>query len=162
MRIECAGIICLEPFKKFAQMGRFTLRDESRFHCYFIFFPLVRSLRRGNLVLKLLALAEVNSATCLREWENENNFKYNHFSSVNQTQNYLFISFTVRSPTTLDDLNKKYFKLLLKKIKIKSFMLYPAHSSFMLYPAHSRVGRENVVLRHSVPHFLPNSGGIAC
>lgn len=29
MRIECAGIICLEPFKKFAQMGRFTLRDES-------------------------------------------------------------------------------------------------------------------------------------
>ncbi|KAI5651865.1 eukaryotic peptide chain release factor GTP-binding subunit ERF3A [Phthorimaea operculella] len=28
MRIECAGVICLEPFKKFAQMGRFTLRDE--------------------------------------------------------------------------------------------------------------------------------------
>ncbi|RVE51254.1 hypothetical protein evm_004058 [Chilo suppressalis] len=30
MRIECAGIICLEPFKKFAQMGRFTLRDENK------------------------------------------------------------------------------------------------------------------------------------
>ena len=27
---------------------------------------------------------------------------------------------------------------------------------------HSRVGRANQVLRHSVPHFPPNSGGIAC
>ena len=33
---------------------------------------------------------------------------------------------------------------------------------FTLYPAHSRVGRENLVLSHSVPHFLPNSGSIAC
>ena len=33
--------------------------------------------------------------------------------------------------------------------------------SFTLYPAHSRVGRGNLVLRHSVPHFLPNSGDIA-
>ncbi|XP_066258677.1 eukaryotic peptide chain release factor GTP-binding subunit ERF3A [Euwallacea similis] len=30
MRIECAGVICLEPFKEFPQMGRFTLRDENR------------------------------------------------------------------------------------------------------------------------------------
>lgn len=38
MRIECAGIICLEPFKKFAQMGRFTLRDESKFFViYYIY-----------------------------------------------------------------------------------------------------------------------------
>lgn len=29
MRIECAGVICLEQFKLFPQMGRFTLRDES-------------------------------------------------------------------------------------------------------------------------------------
>ena len=28
----------------------------------------------------------------------------------------------------------------------------------MLYPAHSKVGRGNIVLRHCVPHFLPNSG----
>lgn len=28
MRIECAGIICVEQFKLFPQMGRFTLRDE--------------------------------------------------------------------------------------------------------------------------------------
>ena len=34
--------------------------------------------------------------------------------------------------------------------------------SFTLYPAHSRVGRGNLVLRHSVPQFPPNSGGIAC
>ena len=34
--------------------------------------------------------------------------------------------------------------------------------SFTLYPAHSRVGRGNLVLRHSVSHFLPNSGDIAC
>ncbi|KAF4523794.1 hypothetical protein B566_EDAN013351 [Ephemera danica] len=30
MRIECAGVICLEPFKLFPQMGRFTLRDEGK------------------------------------------------------------------------------------------------------------------------------------
>lgn len=29
MRIECSGMICLEQFKLFPQMGRFTLRDES-------------------------------------------------------------------------------------------------------------------------------------
>ena len=34
--------------------------------------------------------------------------------------------------------------------------------SFTLYTAQSRVGRRNLVLRHSVPHFLQNSGGIAC
>lgn len=31
MRIECAGVICLEPFKEMPQMGRFTLRDESKY-----------------------------------------------------------------------------------------------------------------------------------
>ena len=34
--------------------------------------------------------------------------------------------------------------------------------SFTLYPAYSRVGRGNLVLRHSVPHFPPNFGGMAC
>jgi hypothetical protein len=34
MRIECSGMICLEQFKLFPQMGRFTLRDESK--CTFI------------------------------------------------------------------------------------------------------------------------------
>lgn len=32
MRIECAGVICLEKFKLFPQMGRFTLRDESKYN----------------------------------------------------------------------------------------------------------------------------------
>ena len=31
-----------------------------------------------------------------------------------------------------------------------------------MYPAHSGGGRGDLVLRHSVPHFLTNSGGIAC
>ncbi|GAB0089865.1 Eukaryotic peptide chain release factor GTP-binding subunit [Sergentomyia squamirostris] len=30
MRIECSGMICLEQFKLFPQMGRFTLRDENK------------------------------------------------------------------------------------------------------------------------------------
>ena len=34
--------------------------------------------------------------------------------------------------------------------------------SFTLYPSLSRVGRENLMLRHSTPHFPPSSGGIAC
>ena len=33
---------------------------------------------------------------------------------------------------------------------------------FTLYPAHSTVGRGNLVLRYSVPHFPPSSGDIAC
>lgn len=31
MRLECAGVVCMEPFKEFPQMGRFTLRDEGMF-----------------------------------------------------------------------------------------------------------------------------------
>lgn len=38
MRIECSGLICLEQFKLFPQMGRFTLRDESEFKIFFIVF----------------------------------------------------------------------------------------------------------------------------
>lgn len=30
MRLEAAGVICMEPFKEFPQMGRFTLRDEGK------------------------------------------------------------------------------------------------------------------------------------
>ena len=31
MRLECTGgLICMEPFKVFPQMGRFTLRDEGK------------------------------------------------------------------------------------------------------------------------------------
>ncbi len=31
MRLECSGgMICMEPFSKFQQMGRFTLRDEGK------------------------------------------------------------------------------------------------------------------------------------
>ena len=34
--------------------------------------------------------------------------------------------------------------------------------SFTLYPAHSKVGRGNLVLRHSVQPLSTNSGSIAC
>ena len=30
-----------------------------------------------------------------------------------------------------------------------------------LYPAHSRIGRGNLLLRYSIPHFSPNSEGMA-
>uniref|UniRef100_T1J2U2 Tr-type G domain-containing protein n=1 Tax=Strigamia maritima TaxID=126957 RepID=T1J2U2_STRMM len=30
MRLEAAGVVCMEPFKEFPQMGRFTLRDEGK------------------------------------------------------------------------------------------------------------------------------------
>ena len=35
----------------------------------------------------------------------------------------------------------------------KSISLY-LHFSFTLYPAYSRVDRRNLVLTHSVPHFI--------
>lgn len=50
MRIECAGIICLEPFKKFAQMGRFTLRDESKF---FVIYTIFISSHCSTKLMKL-------------------------------------------------------------------------------------------------------------
>ena len=45
---------------------------------------------------------------------------------------------------------------LLKKNNLFAFF------SFTLYPAHSRERRGNLVLRHFVPHFPPNSGDINC
>jgi peptide chain release factor subunit 3 len=30
MRLECAGVVCMEPFTLFPQMGRFTIRDEGK------------------------------------------------------------------------------------------------------------------------------------
>jgi len=36
MRLEAAGVICMEPFKDFPQMGRFTLRDEGKKNSYSI------------------------------------------------------------------------------------------------------------------------------
>lgn len=32
MRLECSGVVCLEEFKLFPQMGRFTLRDEGKYN----------------------------------------------------------------------------------------------------------------------------------
>ena len=57
------------------------------------------------------------------------------------------------------DWSRKFIITVTEKIYcyIHTYLL-----SFTLFPAHSRVGRGNLVLRHSVAHFPPNSGGIAC
>lgn len=34
MRLECSGVVCLEEFKLFPQMGRFTLRDEGLYNFF--------------------------------------------------------------------------------------------------------------------------------
>ena len=34
--------------------------------------------------------------------------------------------------------------------------------SCTLYPVHNRVGKDNLVFKHSVLHFPPNSGSTAC
>lgn len=47
MRIECAGVICLEQFKLFPQMGRFTLRDEGK---------IFSTVQVTNLVLKYITV----------------------------------------------------------------------------------------------------------
>ena len=52
--------------------------------------------------------------------------------------------------------------ILILHIVSLSLSIYIIYFSFILYPAHSRVGRGNLELRHSAPHFLSNSGGIAC
>ena len=43
-----------------------------------------------------------------------------------------------------------------------SGMISKKNINFTLYPTHRRVSRGNLVLIHSVPHFPPNSRGIAC
>ena len=40
--------------------------------------------------------------------------------------------------------------------------MWTSYLILTLYPAHSKVGKGNLVLRHSVPHVPPHSGGIAC
>lgn len=39
MVLECAGTVCLEPFKQVPQMGRFTLRDEGTLFYHFYSIP---------------------------------------------------------------------------------------------------------------------------
>ena len=51
-----------------------------------------------------------------------------------------------------------YYNILSSVKQFMNIFFY----TFTLYPAHSNVGRGNLVLRHFVPHLLPNSGGIAC
>ena len=55
--------------------------------------------------------------------------------------------------------------MLTVKILIMLFIIlcykYFVKISFLLCPAHSRVDRGNLVLRHAVTHFPPNSGVIA-
>ena len=56
-----------------------------------------------------------------------------------------------------------YFYVKLKfEINIIIVINKIKYISFTLFPAYSRVGSENILLRHFVPHFLLNSGGIAC
>ena len=52
--------------------------------------------------------------------------------------------------------------LLATFLPIRKLKITKIEISFTLYPAHNIVGRGNLVLRHTVPHFLQNSGGIAC
>ena len=68
---------------------------------------------------------------------------------------YLHIVFTVSYGHNTVEL---HFEIILAySLKNKN-----KYISFTLYPAHRRVGRGNLVLTYSVPHFTPNSEGIAC
>lgn len=57
MRIECSGLICLEQFKLFPQMGRFTLRDESKY--FFFLFNLFISNEWTLFLDKTIAIGKV-------------------------------------------------------------------------------------------------------
>ena len=49
---------------------------------------------------------------------------------------------------------RRYIIMTHRKISIKKNQLHAV--------SRTQQGRGNVVLRHFVPHFLPNSGGVAC
>lgn len=56
MRIECSGLICLEQFKLFPQMGRFTLRDESEYnynHVILLWIYLVFKILKSKFELEM-------------------------------------------------------------------------------------------------------------
>lgn len=63
MRIECSGMICLEEFKRFPQMGRFTLRDESKFEINALLSYPIATIAHHNLFLpfadKTIAIGKV-------------------------------------------------------------------------------------------------------
>ena len=64
----------------------------------------------------------------------------------------------------LRDKSNKGHRIFLLKYMFKKYLLDVNKYNINISP-HSRVGsreRENLVLRHYVPHFQPNSGGIAC
>ena len=58
--------------------------------------------------------------------------------------------------------NSSFWNTQARQIKI--YMVHPhaleyKEISFTFYPAHSSVGRGNLMLKHPVPHFLPNFKG---
>ena len=55
-------------------------------------------------------------------------------------------------------LSRYYVEIIILIIILMVVFFFYLHA----VSAHSRVDRGNLVLRYSVPHFLPNSGGIAC
>ena len=64
-------------------------------------------------------------------------------------------------------LPKCKFYIFIKIIKLFILLNYEylcliTFFSVTLYLVHSKVSGRNLVLRHSVPHFPPNSGSIAC
>ena len=58
-----------------------------------------------------------------------------------------------------DERDVKFCGLSRNILKLGNEVSYPARAG---YSVHSRVGRGNLVLGHSVPRFLPYSGGVAC
>ena len=68
------------------------------------------------------------------------------------TNTLVYATFYTAAELSQQTFNRMNMVKLLVKSKI----------SFTLYPAYNMVGRVNLVSRHSVPHFLWNSGGMVC
>lgn len=60
MRIECSGLICLEEFKIMPQLGRFTLRDESKYFRARIKFSILININAARFISdKTIAIGKV-------------------------------------------------------------------------------------------------------
>ncbi len=68
-RLRAAGVICLETFKDFPQMGRFTLRDEGEDTDVFVLFCFVFYVKKMCKILKLNAFFTNRGTIEIIKWE---------------------------------------------------------------------------------------------
>ena len=77
-RFECAGVLCMETFSDFQQMGRFTLRDEGKKIIWCCTSSALRHSQRDwsrvislGIIIQIMNVYECNGANIFMGWKME-------------------------------------------------------------------------------------------